>query len=466
MIDMNEENTQETPVSPLTENDTAFIREQIKARPINKKKLFRRTLVTALLAVVFGTVASLSFLILEPFISERLTPPKEEEPLPITFPTSDDEIQPEDLYADDAEIMSAQEQSVAESIQASIEASEQDRINSAVDFALSRVSMDEKAAEELYRSLKQLSSAINPSLVLVRTVKEETDFVGGTIERGNDAPGLIVADNGIDYLILTYASVLQSDAEFLVRFANSEVLNASVKMTDEDSGLMVLSVPKRLLSSQTAGLIKVATLGSTLSSSLTGTPVVAVGSPVGVYPSVSYGIISSEKLPIDLADKALKVYATDIYGGGEAAGFLIDYESKVVGIIYPEPVEGVDSNRILAYSITETKNLIEHLANATPLPRLGIHGTSVTEDLSRELDLPSGAFILQVDVDSPAITAGLQSGDIITTAKGRDIVSWEGFVSVFEDSLPGETLRLVIQRRGTEAYEEMNLSITIEGEEP
>ena len=51
---------------------TDFMKETIKQRPLNRKKLIRRTLITAAMAVIFGLVACLTFLLLEPVISNKL----------------------------------------------------------------------------------------------------------------------------------------------------------------------------------------------------------------------------------------------------------------------------------------------------------------------------------------------------------------------------------------------------------
>ena len=54
--------------------NTDFISEKIKQRPINRKKLLRRTVITVSLAVIFGMVACLTFLILQPVFSDKLDP--------------------------------------------------------------------------------------------------------------------------------------------------------------------------------------------------------------------------------------------------------------------------------------------------------------------------------------------------------------------------------------------------------
>ncbi len=75
-----------------------FMIERIKERPVNKKKLFWRTMTTAAMAVVFGLIACVTFLLLEPVISNWLYP--EEEPEPVTFPEDQVEINPEDMLVD------------------------------------------------------------------------------------------------------------------------------------------------------------------------------------------------------------------------------------------------------------------------------------------------------------------------------------------------------------------------------
>ena len=78
-----------------------FMREKIKPKPVNKKKLLRRTVITALMAVVFGLVACFTFLVLEPVISNRLYP--EEEPKEVAFPeeTPTEEMKPEDMLVNE-----------------------------------------------------------------------------------------------------------------------------------------------------------------------------------------------------------------------------------------------------------------------------------------------------------------------------------------------------------------------------
>ena len=88
---------------PVTEEVQAiktsdFMKETIKQRPINKKKLLRRLFFTIAMAVVFGLVACITFLLLEPVINARINPEKQQEapqinPVSFVEETAEDEME-------------------------------------------------------------------------------------------------------------------------------------------------------------------------------------------------------------------------------------------------------------------------------------------------------------------------------------------------------------------------------------
>ena len=46
--------------------DFEFMTERVKERPLNKRKLLRKTIITVTMAVIFGLIACVTFLVLEP----------------------------------------------------------------------------------------------------------------------------------------------------------------------------------------------------------------------------------------------------------------------------------------------------------------------------------------------------------------------------------------------------------------
>ena len=77
------------------------MKETIKQRPLNRKKLLRRTIITASMAVIFGMIACVTFLLLEPVISNRLYPEEELQTVVFVEETGEDEISPEDMLTED-----------------------------------------------------------------------------------------------------------------------------------------------------------------------------------------------------------------------------------------------------------------------------------------------------------------------------------------------------------------------------
>ena len=76
-----------------------FMIEKLKDRPVNKKKLLKKTLTTVSMAVIFGLVACVTFQILEPIISEWLYPDPTDDQI-VLFPEDKTEMKPEDMLSD------------------------------------------------------------------------------------------------------------------------------------------------------------------------------------------------------------------------------------------------------------------------------------------------------------------------------------------------------------------------------
>ena len=71
---MDEKDMQFADNTEVKEKMISYMHETTRQKPVNKRKLVRRTAGTAFLALVFGAVACFTFLILEPLISNWLYP--------------------------------------------------------------------------------------------------------------------------------------------------------------------------------------------------------------------------------------------------------------------------------------------------------------------------------------------------------------------------------------------------------
>ena len=72
-----------------------------------------------------------------------------------------------------------------------------------------------------------------------------------------------------------------------------------------------------------------------------------------------------------------------------------------------------------------------------------------------------GVFVKEVMTDSPAMYAGLQSGDIITQINGEDIYSDATYSSKIQMLLPGTTCEITVRRQNGDDYMEIKCEVQL-----
>ena len=87
---------------------------------------------------------------------------------------------------------------------------------------------------------------------------------------------------------------------------------------------------------------------------------------------------------------------------------------------------------------------------------------TVTDDISEDYDIPKGVFIREVAMDSPAMKAGLQSGDVITHINGEEVSTDAMFSDKLSLLIPGTTCEITVQRQNGNEYYEVKCTVTIE----
>ena len=75
--------------------------------------------------------------------------------------------------------------------------------------------------------------------------------------------------------------------------------------------------------------------------------------------------------------------------------------------------------------------------------------------------MPRGVYIRQVYAGTPAETAGLAKGDIITSIDGSAITSYEDLQEEMQFHASGSTVEVTVQRPAIGGYEEMTVMITL-----
>lgn len=428
-----------------------FMMETIKKRPINKKKLLRRTLTTAVTAVIFGLIACVTFLILEPVFSNWIYPEKDEI-LYVEFPEDPEEMLPEDMVVEKSEPDISDLQQEVENV---LEEGGQ------IEAALSSWVLDKNNYRQLYAAMSEYKEELKKSLVVITGTMSGTDVFQNTLYDFKDVTGVILAENGVELLILADRSSFMKADSLTATFYNGIQTAAYIKQYDTQTGLAVFAVSLDNIPEQTKEKIEVAVLGSSNIGNMVGTPVVAVGSPMGVSNSVGYGIITASGNTWSVVDASYNLLFTDIYGSKNASGVLFNYDNKVIGILTNGRNETGMENMITAIGISELKKSITRMSNGNPEIYMGIIGKDMTEETRKQTGVPLGVYVTEVIMDSPAMLAGLQKGDILVEMNNVSISDMSAYTLELLQCTPGDTAVVVVKRLVQSEYKEIEVSVVL-----
>ena len=110
--------------------------------------------------------------------------------------------------------------------------------------------------------------------------------------------------------------------------------------------------------------------------------------------------------------------------------------------------------------ITELKSVLQRMGNGFPNTYIGVNVTDVPTDIHEIKKVPQGAYVTGILMDSPAMEAGIQSGDVIVQIDRNSIETVSDFKKVMEESLPGEQKEVTMMRQGPEGYKSVRIKIT------
>jgi len=451
-------------------NQNDFLRETIKVKPVNKRKLLRRTILTVSMAVIFGLVACVTFLTLEPVISDMLNP--EEPAQKVVFPEDREEMSPEEMLAEnkteetpgpsmppalppeDGENLPLQS-GITEELEA--------ELNEQIAEVLSHTPLDMDSYKELYGSMSAYVAELSRSMVTVTAVTYNVDWFNDVQESRNQCSGVIISENGQELLILTDYDCIRMAEQLILTFYDNSTAEAVVKQKDMSTNLAVLAVDLEDLSEKMLEFgLPIAELGASNSKNMMGTPIVAMGSPMGISGSVGYGIISSNGTVLSTVDRNYKLFLTDISGSRNACGVIFNLQKQVIGIITNQHAISDMDGMLVMYGTTELKKIVEKMSNGSSVAYMGIRGVDVTSEINRELGVPVGAYVTELEFDSPAMRAGIQRGDVIVGMDDKIITSFSNYSNALMQMEPGQSVDVKVMRMSQNEYKEVSMYVVLE----
>ena len=301
-------------------------------------------------------------------------------------------------------------------------------------------------------SIPDIVKAVSPAVVtIVADGVTATDPTTGQTGQGTaTGSGVIFDANG---LILTNHHVVEGDPQKLtVHLTDGREFDASIYGIDTLTDLAIVKVD--------ASDLPTAPIGDS-STIQVGQQAIAIGSPLGTFTdSVTSGIISAvgRTIPVESGQLSNLIQTDTAINPGNSGGPLLDPSGKVIGI--NTAVAGQAQNIGFAIPINIARPLLAQASAGQPLARpwLGVQFETIDPTVQKDagLSVDQGALIGSGDAQSgsaivsgsPAESAGLQDGDIITAVDGTTLDASHPLDLVMSQLSPGQTVSLHILRDG------------------
>ena len=317
-----------------------------------------------------------------------------------------------------------------------------------------------------------VAEAAMPSLVSITNMGEqEIQSFFGTYTQASESSGtgIIVGKNDDELLIATNNHVVEGSEQLNVCFIDNEIVSALVKGTDATNDLAVIAVSLSDIPEDTLNKISIAQLGDSESLKI-GEPVIAIGNALGYGQSVTTGVISALDREVTIENMTSSLIQTDAaINPGNSGGALLNMQGQVIGInsakLASSQVEGMG----YAIPISTAEPIIDDLMSRKTRTAvdedkrgyLGISGVDVTSDISKQMGIPTGAYVAAVVDGSAADKAGLKKGDVITKFDGSGVSSMTSLKELMSYYEAGETVDITFKRADNGEYTEQTVQITL-----
>lgn len=313
------------------------------------------------------------------------------------------------------------------------------------------------SADEIKREMTTAVEAVRPALIRILIVAADY-HQGREMKTESAGSGVIISPEGY---AITNHHVAMDAKRIVCTLADKREVGAILVGTDPLADIAVIK-----LDNPDKKPFPYASFGD--SSKLgVGDRVFAMGCPLALSQSVTMGIVSNTEMvmPGFMADDDFKLEGEDVGSivrwighdalirPGNSGGPLVDRNGKIVGV--NEISYGLSG----AIPANLAKEVADKLIANGKVTRswLGLE----VQPLLESSGLDKGILVSGVMDDSPAKTAGFQSGDVLLNLDGRDVVAkFKEEVPIFNQyvaDLPvGKSVKAVVLRDG----KELTLNVT------
>ncbi len=293
-----------------------------------------------------------------------------------------------------------------------------------------------------------IAKKVLPSVVSIEIYEKGKAFT--PVSQGS---GIILTENGY---IITNAHVIENATRAIkVILNNKQEYEAKIVGFDKKTDLAVIKINK-------TGLVA-ADFGDSSQLEI-GEEIVALGSPAGLYSSLTRGVVSglNRKIKTEANNTEMDCIQIDAaINPGNSGGALVNMYGQVVGIntskIMLESYDGIG----FAISINEARPILEKLIADGYIKdrvKIGISFYELTEATAEINKTKPGLYIRSIDKDCDIAKTELRENDIITHIDGAPVVYRSDVDNVMKGKKPGDTVKAKVYRK-TDSGDEKTFEI-------
>ncbi len=193
--------------------------------------------------------------------------------------------------------------------------------------------------------------------------------------------------------------------------------------------------------------------------------VLALGSPLGYFASVTQGIVSATGRSGTQIGSISDFIQTDAsINQGNSGGPLVNIYGEVIGInAWIASQSGGSQGLGFSIPINNIKTAIDQFIAKGKVSYgwLGVSLIEPTEEYKKNLGVDAkttGAFAAEIFLDSPAMKGGMQAGDFIIALNGKDVKNTDQLVRDVGNLQAGETAKFSVLR----GKNKIDISVKIE----
>ncbi|MFW9794571.1 MAG: S1C family serine protease [Candidatus Thorarchaeota archaeon] len=296
---------------------------------------------------------------------------------------------------------------------------------------------------ELEKKIVEVVEEVVPSVVSVSTTRLARTQLSRVVPVKGQGSGVILSDTGF---IVTNAHVIEGARDVDVTLHDGRTFKAIVVGESKVRDLAILKIDAEGLNPiemGSSGDLKV------------GQFAIAVGTPLGLGSTVTFGMVSAIDRTIQSQNSFLEglIQTSAQINPGNSGGALIDSAGRLIGV--PTAMIPWSQGIGFAIAVDTLKAVYDELieTGTVQTPWMGIIGVTLNKGIASHynLQVDKGALLVEVP-RGPSRAMGLQSGDVIIAIDGDDISGMEDLRRRIMRSRVGTKLMVRFQR-GSDVFE-------------